>query len=48
LRQFFITTRTLPFFLAENVALHLPLEAGAQRTLEGVGCSGLFGQVRVL
>jgi outer membrane protein assembly factor BamE (lipoprotein component of BamABCDE complex) len=29
LRQVFITTRTLPFFSAENVALHLPLEAGA-------------------
>jgi hypothetical protein len=31
-RQVFITTRTLLFFSAENVALHLALEAGA--TLE--------------
>src|SRR6516165_11952140 len=36
-RQVFITTRTLPFFSAENVALHLPLEAGAtqERHLAG-------------
>ena len=30
LRQAFITTRTLPFFSAENVALHLSLEARAR------------------
>src|SRR5215475_8722364 len=48
LRQVFITTRTLPFFSAENVALHLALEAGArdERRLEGVGCRRLFGAAR--
>src|SRR5215475_6603438 len=44
-RQVFITTRTLPFFSAENVALHLPLEAAAtqERRLEAVRCSTWFG-----
>jgi hypothetical protein len=41
-RQVFTTTRTLPFFSAENVALHLPLEAGAQRTLAAVACRPLL------
>jgi hypothetical protein len=38
-RQVFITTRTHPFFSAENVALQMPLEAGArhERQLEGIG-----------
>src|SRR5262249_36562707 len=48
-RQVFITTRTLPFFSAENVARHLPLETGArdERILEAVRCSTLFGPVLV-
>src|SRR5215470_11693082 len=41
-RQVFITIRTLPFFSAEKVVLHLPLEARAQRTLY-VGPAGTCG-----
>ena len=44
-RQIFTTTRTLPFFSAKNVALHLPLEAGPRhkRRLEAVRCKALLG-----
>jgi hypothetical protein len=34
--------------LTPNAAAQPRLEAEAKRKLEGVGCSGLFGQARVL
>src|SRR6266487_2612479 len=48
-RQAFITPKTLLFFSAENVALHLLLVAGARdkRTLAGVGYRPWCGAVRV-
>ena len=44
-RQIFITTRTFLFFSAENVALPLPLEAGAryEQRLLAVACKPSFG-----
>ena len=41
MRQLFITTRTLSFFSAENIALHLPLEDGATQE-----CKLKAGQVQ--
>src|SRR6266853_6748179 len=46
LRQAFITTRTLPFFSAENVALHLSLEARARDEWRQSGAE--LGAVQVL
>jgi len=49
LRQFFITIRTLPFFSAANVALHLPLEVGAaqERRLEAVCLTRGYHRLRL-
>jgi hypothetical protein len=49
-RQVFITTRTLPFFSAENIALLLPLEARATQEckLKAVRGSVWFGVAPLL
>jgi hypothetical protein len=49
-RQVFITTRTLPFFSAENIALHLLLEDRATQEckLKAVRGSAWFGVAPLL